>query len=65
MDEAKANLLAKALHGSPWQSGGGIWLVLFHTASGRVVVLGDEVVKEFKDDEAFENDSESTVILLR
>jgi hypothetical protein len=52
MDEEKATALAKLLGGETWQSGGDIWLVLIHRSDGKIVVISDELVVEYADEEA-------------
>jgi len=49
MDEQSARSAAQALGGSAWHSGGGIWLVRFERADGRVVLVSDEIVCEYSD----------------
>lgn len=64
MDENQANAVAEALGGETWQSGGDIWLVVFRRSDGRVVVISDEVVCEYVNDDAFEaGDAETSIIL--
>lgn len=65
MKEQQAEALAKIIGGEPWQSGGGIWLVIKYTEVGRVVTISDEVVKEYKDEAAFEVDrAHSTIVIV-
>jgi hypothetical protein len=60
MTEAQATLLARALSGEAWNSGGGVWLVTLHTGGGltqepaRFVVFSEEMVCEYASEEAFE-----------
>ena len=54
MDEKSAKAVAEALGGAAWNSGGGIWLVRFERADGRLAVLSDEVVCEYADESAFD-----------
>jgi hypothetical protein len=65
MDEARATSIADALGGEPWQSGGGIWLVLLRRPDGHIVVLSDESVCEFDDQDAFDEGRAKSMILLR
>jgi len=53
LNETTAPLVAEALGGDAWQSGGGIWLVVKRTVDGRVVTISDEVVAEFENEAAF------------
>jgi hypothetical protein len=64
MDEKQAGKLAKLIGGDPWQSGGGIWLVIKNTSDGRVVTFSDEVVIEYENEAAFEEDRVKTSILI-
>ena len=47
MDERSAKVIAEALGGAAWQSGGGVWLALKERPDGRLVVISDEVVCEY------------------
>lgn len=64
MNEAQAESVAKALRGETWQSGGGIWLVTFQRADGKVIVMSDEVVKEYDNTAAFEDDRAAATVML-
>jgi len=64
MDEQQATTIATALGGETWQSGGGIWLVRLERADGRLVVLSDEVVCEYPDEEAFDRGQAAASIVL-
>lgn len=64
MSEDQANAVAGALGGEIWQSGGGIWLVLIRRGDGHLVVLSDEVVCEYENDEAFDSAKALTAIHL-
>lgn len=55
MTEEQANAIADALGGDSWQSGGGIYVVMLHRRDGRLIVLTDECVCEYENDEAFDN----------
>jgi hypothetical protein len=48
MDEGQAMHVTEALGGEAWNSGGNIWLVLFHRSDGKLVVLSNEVVCEYE-----------------
>ncbi len=54
MDEKQATAVADALGGKTWQSGGGVFLVLLHRSDGSLVVISDEVVCEYENEDAFE-----------
>ncbi len=58
MDQQQANQLANVVGGAAWHSGGGIWLVMAHTADGGVVVYSDELIARYENDEAFGNGDE-------
>lgn len=64
MDEGSANVVAGALGGSAWHSGGGVWLVLKERADGRLVVISDEVVCEHASVHDFEADAPETASIL-
>jgi hypothetical protein len=64
MDEEQAITAARALGGEPWQSGGDIWLVLFRRANGHVVVLSDEAVCEYSNEEALGTGQPVSSIIL-
>ncbi len=65
MDEKQADMVADALGGQAWQSGGGIWLVLLRQGNGKLVVISDEAVCEYDDEQHFEESKPSKAILLR
>jgi hypothetical protein len=64
MTEDEAEMVAKALRGEPWNSGGGIWLVLFHRADGSITVLGDDAINVYSDQVAFDSNSADESVLL-
>jgi hypothetical protein len=64
MTEEQATAVAKALRGDTWQSGGGIWLVVFRRRDGKTVVLNDEVIKVYDNDSALDEDRSSSETLL-
>jgi len=64
MDENQAETVAKALGEETWQSGGDIWLVILRRHNGKLVVISDEVVCEYKDNEAFDDNNPSISIFL-
>ena len=45
--------LRRGKQGNAWNSGGGIYLVLLPKKDGRLVVLSDECVCEYVDEDAF------------
>lgn len=47
MTEEKARMIAEALGGEAWDSGGGIWLAVITRSDGRLVVMSDELVTEY------------------
>jgi hypothetical protein len=53
MNEREAVSLAEALGGEAWHSGGGIWLVPLTNSEGSLVVFSDDLVCEYRDEEAF------------
>ena len=64
MTEKDAVILADVLGGEPWQSGGDIWLVLFRRGDGRLVVLSDDAVTEYENDDAFDQNRPGQAIPL-
>lgn len=64
MDENKAEALAKLLGGETWQSGGDIWLVLIRRADGKIVVVSDEAVCEYADENGLGAGVPKTAIML-
>jgi hypothetical protein len=64
MNEKQATSIADALGGETWQSGGDIWLVLLRKPNGRLVVVSDEAICEYDDEEAFDNAKASATIFL-
>jgi hypothetical protein len=64
MDEKQAGAVAEGLGGETWQSGGGIWLVIFRRSDGRVVAISDDVVCEYESEEALETGEAAASILL-
>jgi hypothetical protein len=64
MDEKQADMVADALGGQAWQSGGGIWLVLLRQGNGKLVVISDEAVCEYDDEQHFEESKPAKAIFL-
>lgn len=64
MDEQQATTIAEALGGTAWQSGGGIWLVLLRRSDGRLVIISDEVVCEYENEDRFEQCKPSASVAL-
>jgi hypothetical protein len=54
MNEQQAQAIADALGGETWQSGGDIWLVTLRRNDGKVVVISDDAICLYADDEAFD-----------
>jgi hypothetical protein len=54
MNEQQAEAIASALGGETWQSGGDIWLVVLRRNDGRIVVLSDDVICLYADEDAFD-----------
>lgn len=64
MDEIKAKAIAGAMGGAAHQSGGGIWLVILTTSDGRLVVISDDAIAEYRDRAAFNaGDATATIDL--
>ena len=64
MDEQKASKIAEVFNGQVWNSGGGIHLVCIERADGHLVVISDEVICEYDNQEAFEDNNPGTSIIL-
>jgi hypothetical protein len=64
MTEEEANAVAEALRGKPWNSGGGIWLVVFHREDGTIAVMSDDVINVYEDQEAFDTGHAREYLLL-
>lgn len=64
MNEEQAKALAGITGGDPWQSGGGIWLAVKRTTDGRVISMSGEIVIEYEDEEAFQDDRRQKEIVL-
>ncbi len=64
MSEEQAAAVAEALGGQPWQSGGDIWLVIFERNDGKLVAISDEVVCEYKNQDALEVGSPDVSLCL-
>ena len=64
MTEKDAVILADVLGGEPWQGEGDVWLMLVHRGDGRLVVMSDEAVTEYADDDAFSRNQPEQVIRL-
>ncbi len=64
MNEEQSKAVADALGGSAWNSGGGIHLVKFERSDGKLVVLSDEVVCEYKNEPSFDEGNPSVSIVL-
>jgi hypothetical protein len=65
MDQAEAMAVAKALDGEAWNSGGEYWVVLLHRTDKKLVVISDESVCEYEDQDAFEEARARAMIVLR
>jgi len=64
MNEAQATAIADALGGNAWNSGGNIWLVRVPKERGDMVVISDDVVCEYENEDAFAKAKPTTSILL-
>ena len=62
--EDRMKAIADALNGNLWQSGGGIWVVICRKKDGKVVVISDESVCEYENEDAFENSKPTRSINL-
>ena len=64
MEEEQVTAIADALGGDVWQSGGDLWLVICRRADGHVVVLSDEVICEYSNEEALSSEQPLKSIVL-
>ena len=64
MNEIEASSAAGALGGYEWQSGGGIWLVRLDRDDGSIVLISDDAVCEYQDDDAMQAGRSRSAILL-
>ncbi len=64
LNEVTAPTVATALGGDAWQSGGGIWVIVKRTTDGRVVTITPEVVNEYADEAAFEEDRPKSRLVM-
>ena len=64
MNEQHAQALADMIGGEVWRSRGEQWVVGVHAGDGRVIAISDEHVCEYSDDDAFDNGTPSTTVLL-
>lgn len=55
MSEQEAQALALILGGHPYQSGGDIWILVIARADGKIVVVSPEVVCEYENKIAWDN----------
>jgi hypothetical protein len=53
MNTQRAKIVAEALGGVSWNSGGGINLVRIERADGHLVVVSDNAICEYETEEAF------------
>ena len=54
MNEQQANQVADVLHASAWNSGGGVWLVMIPNHEGELIVISDDEIGVYHDEEDFE-----------
>ena len=64
MDEHEAEMVAKALGGQAWNSGGNIWLVRFERSDGKLIVLSDEVICQYENEDDLNNCRVGASIIL-
>ena len=64
MDEKKAKELAELLGGNVWNSGGDVWLVRLERSDGKLVVMSEEVVCEYDNEKAFEDNKSNNSIII-
>ncbi len=64
MDFEQAKAMAEILGGESWDSGCGICLIRIEREDGRLVVVSDDVVCEYENEAAFEENRASNSIIL-
>jgi hypothetical protein len=64
LNELTAPIVAAALGGDAWQSGGGIWVIVKRTSDGHVLTLTPEVINEYANEEAFEEDRPKSTLVM-
>jgi len=64
MDTGQAEIVAEALGGTAWDSGGGINLIKLERQNGSLVVISDEVVCEYSNEEDFDKNRPVNSIFL-
>ncbi len=64
MTEEQANAVASALSGTPWQSGGDIWLVIVERKDGSIVVISDESICVYANQECLDGGQPDQFISL-
>ena len=64
MDEQQANAIADVLGGTAWNSGGDIWLLRIERADGKLVIISDDAVCEYDNEDAFDKNNPSQSIIL-
>lgn len=64
MTENRARAVAEALGGEAWQSGGNIWLVRLRGMGGRMVVISEDMICEYRDEETLREGRPAQTIQL-
>jgi len=64
VEQHEAESIANILGGNAWNSGGNIWLVRLERADEKLVVLSDEIVCEYANEDAFETCNPISSIIL-
>ena len=54
MNEQEAILIADALGGEAWQSGGDMWLVLIRRPEGGLIAISKEAISEYQSESDFD-----------
>lgn len=63
--EGNADVIARALGGEAWHSGGGVWLVLLRRQDGTLLVVSDEAICEYLKEKDFDRGKARTSMPLR
>ena len=64
MDSGQAEVVAEALGGTSWDSGAGINLIKLERQDGCLVVISDEVVCEYSNEQDFDHNKPISSIFL-
>jgi hypothetical protein len=64
MDERRAQAVAEALGGKADHMGGNIWLAILPQSDGRLIVISEDLIAEYRDEADFEAGNAGQAIYL-